>query len=114
MNMLDVMDVKHVSYAAPAIGKEWAVSPQAMGSIFSAGLLGGVLIGAGLVTTANFMVFAISPLLAGIATFMIKPSEIKLKILYHFGLLSLPKLCWRQARMFFKQFSKIIRVFKFQ
>lgn len=40
MNMLDGMDVMVVSYAAPAIGKEWAISPQAMGSVFSAGLLG--------------------------------------------------------------------------
>ena len=38
--MLDGMDVMVVSYAAPAIGKEWAISPQAMGSVFSAGLLG--------------------------------------------------------------------------
>jgi MFS transporter, AAHS family, 4-hydroxybenzoate transporter len=40
MNMLDGMDVMVVSYAAPSIGKEWAISPQAMGSVFSAGLLG--------------------------------------------------------------------------
>jgi MFS transporter, AAHS family, 4-hydroxybenzoate transporter len=40
MNMLDGMDVMVVSYAAPAIGKEWAISPQAMGSVFSAGLFG--------------------------------------------------------------------------
>ena len=40
MNMLDGMDVMVVSYAAPAIGKTWAIGPQAMGSIFSAGLLG--------------------------------------------------------------------------
>jgi MFS transporter, AAHS family, 4-hydroxybenzoate transporter len=40
MNMLDGMDVMVVSYAAPAIGKEWAITPQAMGSVFSAGLLG--------------------------------------------------------------------------
>lgn len=40
MNMLDGMDVMVVSYAAPAIGKEWSISPQAMGSVFSAGLLG--------------------------------------------------------------------------
>lgn len=40
MNTLDGMDVMVVSYAAPAIGKEWAISPQAMGSVFSAGLLG--------------------------------------------------------------------------
>ncbi len=40
MNMLDGMDVMVVSYAAPAIGREWTISPQAMGSVFSAGLLG--------------------------------------------------------------------------
>ncbi len=40
MNTLDGMDVMVVSYAAPAIAKVWAVSPQAMGSVFSAGLLG--------------------------------------------------------------------------
>jgi MFS transporter, AAHS family, 4-hydroxybenzoate transporter len=40
MNMLDGMDVMVVSYAAPAIAKEWTISPQAMGSVFSAGLLG--------------------------------------------------------------------------
>jgi benzoate transport len=40
MNMLDGMDVMVVSYAAPAIAKEWAISPQALGSVFSAGLLG--------------------------------------------------------------------------
>ncbi len=40
MNMLDGMDVMVVSYAAPAIAKEWTISPQAMGSVFSAGLFG--------------------------------------------------------------------------
>ncbi len=40
MNMLDGMDVMVVSYAAPAMGKEWAIGSQAMGSVFSAGLLG--------------------------------------------------------------------------
>ncbi len=40
MNTLDGMDVMVVSYAAPAIAKVWAISPQAMGSVFSAGLLG--------------------------------------------------------------------------
>jgi MFS transporter, AAHS family, 4-hydroxybenzoate transporter len=40
MNMLDGMDVMVVSYAAPAIAKLWTISPQAMGSVFSAGLLG--------------------------------------------------------------------------
>ena len=40
MNTLDGMDVMVVSYAAPAIAKVWAISPEAMGSVFSAGLLG--------------------------------------------------------------------------
>jgi MFS transporter, AAHS family, 4-hydroxybenzoate transporter len=40
MNMLDGMDVMVVSYASPAIAKLWTISPQAMGSVFSAGLLG--------------------------------------------------------------------------
>ena len=40
MNTLDGMDVMVVSYAAPAIAKEWIISPQALGSVFSAGLLG--------------------------------------------------------------------------
>ena len=40
MNMLDGMDVMVVSYAAPTIAKLWTISPQAMGSVFSAGLLG--------------------------------------------------------------------------
>lgn len=40
MNMLDGMDVMVISYAAPAIGKEWSITPQALGSVFSAGLLG--------------------------------------------------------------------------
>jgi benzoate transport len=40
MNMLDGMDVMVVSYAAPAIAKEWSISPQALGSVFSAGLFG--------------------------------------------------------------------------
>jgi MFS transporter, AAHS family, 4-hydroxybenzoate transporter len=40
MNMLDGMDVMVVSYAAPNISKGWAVSPQSLGIVFSAGLLG--------------------------------------------------------------------------
>lgn len=40
MNMLDGMDVMVVSYAAPTISKNWAISPQALGIVFSAGLLG--------------------------------------------------------------------------
>ena len=40
MNMLDGMDVMVVSYAAPNISKNWLVSPQSLGVVFSAGLLG--------------------------------------------------------------------------
>ena len=40
MNMLDGMDVMVISYASPAIGKEWSISPQALGIVLSAGLLG--------------------------------------------------------------------------
>lgn len=40
MNMLDGMDVMVISYAAPAISKEWLISPQSLGIVFSAALLG--------------------------------------------------------------------------
>ena len=40
MNVLDGMDVLIISYAAPALATEWAISPEAMGWIFSAGLFG--------------------------------------------------------------------------
>ena len=40
MNMLDGMDVLVISYTAPAIAKAWDVSPQTLGTVFSAGLAG--------------------------------------------------------------------------
>lgn len=40
MNMLDGMDVMVISYTAPAIAKAWSVSPEALGTVFSSGLLG--------------------------------------------------------------------------
>lgn len=40
MNMLDGMDVLVIAYAAPALSAEWSTSPQTLGTIFSAGLLG--------------------------------------------------------------------------
>jgi MFS transporter, AAHS family, 4-hydroxybenzoate transporter len=40
MNILDGMDVLVISYTAPAIAKNWDISPQALGSVFSAGLFG--------------------------------------------------------------------------
>ncbi len=43
MNMLDGMDVLVISYTAPSISKEWGVSSEALGIVFSAGLLGMML-----------------------------------------------------------------------
>lgn len=40
MNMLDGMDVLVISYTAPAISRDWAISPEALGIVFSAGLAG--------------------------------------------------------------------------
>lgn len=40
MNMLDGMDVLVIAYAAPALAADWSTSPQTLGTIFSAGLLG--------------------------------------------------------------------------
>ncbi|MCX6215881.1 MFS transporter [Spirosoma sp.] len=40
MNMLDGMDVLVISYAAPAIAKNWGIGPEAMGVVFSSGLFG--------------------------------------------------------------------------
>jgi hypothetical protein len=40
MNMLDGMDVLVIAYAAPALSADWSTSPQTLGTIFSAGLLG--------------------------------------------------------------------------
>lgn len=40
MNILDGMDVLVISYCAPAIAKSWAVGPEALGVVFSAGLAG--------------------------------------------------------------------------
>ena len=57
-------------------GVGFAMSAGRVGGIVGP-LLGGLLIGAGLSMTANFMIFAIPTLLAGIATFMIKSKEIK-------------------------------------
>lgn len=40
MNMLDGMDVLVISYTAPAIAKDWDISPAALGTVFSSGLFG--------------------------------------------------------------------------
>jgi AAHS family 4-hydroxybenzoate transporter-like MFS transporter len=40
LNMLDGMDVLAISFAAPAIAEEWAITPQSLGVVFSAALIG--------------------------------------------------------------------------
>jgi len=40
MNTLDGMDVLVIAYAAPALAADWSTSPETLGTIFSAGLLG--------------------------------------------------------------------------
>ena len=40
MNMRDGMDVLVIAYAAPSIAEEWAIGSEALGVVFSAGLLG--------------------------------------------------------------------------
>ena len=40
MNVVDGMDVLVISYAAPALAKAWEIGPQALGGVFSAGVLG--------------------------------------------------------------------------
>lgn len=40
MNMLDGMDVMVISYTAPAIARDWAITPASLGVVFSGGLLG--------------------------------------------------------------------------
>lgn len=40
MNMLDGMDVMIISYTAPAIAKDWDISPTNLGIVFSSGLVG--------------------------------------------------------------------------
>lgn len=43
MNMLDGMDVLVISYTAPSIVQDWGISSEALGIVFSAGLLGMML-----------------------------------------------------------------------
>ena len=40
LNMLDGMDVLAISFAAPAISDEWTISPESLGVVFSAALVG--------------------------------------------------------------------------
>ncbi|MFZ9662096.1 MAG: MFS transporter, partial [Chitinophagaceae bacterium] len=40
MNILDGMDVIIISYTAPAIAKDWSISPANLGIVFSSGLVG--------------------------------------------------------------------------
>lgn len=40
LNMLDGMDVLAISYSAPVISNDWAITPQTLGIVFSAALVG--------------------------------------------------------------------------
>lgn len=40
INLLDGFDILAIAYAAPAIGKEWQLSPERLGILFSLGLAG--------------------------------------------------------------------------
>ncbi len=40
INMLDGFDVLAIAFAGPPIAQEWALSPQALGLLFSAGPIG--------------------------------------------------------------------------
>ncbi|MEM6572705.1 MAG: MFS transporter [Pseudomonadota bacterium] len=40
MNALDGMDVLVISYAAPLLAEDWSIAPEALGVVFSAGLVG--------------------------------------------------------------------------
>jgi len=40
LNMIDGMDVLAISFAAPAISNEWSITPQSLGVVFSAALVG--------------------------------------------------------------------------
>jgi len=40
LNMLDGMDVLAIAFAAPSISTDWAISPQSLGVVFSAALIG--------------------------------------------------------------------------
>ena len=40
LNMVDGMDVLAISFAAPTIADDWAITPQSLGVVFSAALIG--------------------------------------------------------------------------
>jgi MFS family permease len=74
MNMLDGTDVMVISYAAPSISKQWSISPQSLGIVFSAALVG-MAIGAMFVAPLadNFgrkKIILISNLIMGLSVFM--------------------------------------------
>ncbi len=53
LNMIDGMDVLAISYIAPALQKDWGVSPAELSIVFSAGLAGMALGGLGLAPLAD-------------------------------------------------------------
>ncbi len=73
VNMLDGMDVMVISYAAPSIAKAWGTSPQALGIVFSAGLVGMAVGGMFLASRADIFgrrkVILVSSVGMGLAVF---------------------------------------------
>jgi MFS transporter, AAHS family, 4-hydroxybenzoate transporter len=74
MNMLDGMDVMVISYTAPSLAKEWDVSPEMLGLIFSTGLFGMAIGGIFLAPFADQIgrrrTIIISALIMGISVFL--------------------------------------------
>jgi len=85
MNILDGMDVLVISFCAPAIAKSWNMGPEALGIVFSAGLLGMTL---GAVLLAPYAdqigrkkMILISALIMGISIFLTSFSESVLQLI---------------------------------
>ncbi len=72
MNAIDGMDVLVISYAAPVLAEQWSIAPGAI----AGPLIGGMLVGYGLSIGANFRWFAMTLILAGIFTLLIKSTRV--------------------------------------
>lgn len=77
--MLDGFDIQIIAYTAPAITRDWGVSSQEMGLVFSAGLLG-MTLGAMLLSPladlyGRRIVVSVSLLIAGVTTAVVVYAE---------------------------------------
>lgn len=66
LNMLDGIDVLAISFAAPVIAQDWAVTPQTLGIVFSAALVG-MAIGAVVISPYTDVIGRRNMILASIA-----------------------------------------------